>query len=490
MENQNIQSRVTIPACTTKTACDSSSALEQAQRQENELQTPTSNEFTDSQYQRFTPARKSIITAVLSFCGFLAPMSSTAVLSALPEVADEFGTTGDIISLSNALFMASMALSPLFFGPMSQLYGRRIIMVACAAIFCAASALTAAAPNLAVYFVARIITAFQGTSFLVVGASCLSDVFAPSERATALGWFLSGTTIAPAIAPFLGGVLVTYARWRDIFWLQTGLAGLAVVLLYLFLPETFPNPLISAHSGQGLRVHVSLLAKALNPWAVLVIMYREPTVLLVALASAAVVWNIYSILTPIRYIINPRFQLTSPLQSGLVFLVPGAGSLMGTFLGGRWADRYVRKYMAKRGRRVPEDRLRSCVWSLGVIIPGAILIYGWTIQTEVGGMPVPFIAMFVQGVFQMFCIPSLNTYCLDVLQPQGRSAEAVSCNYLLRYLAAAIDSGTVLPIVSSIGVGWFCVITCGMLILSTVGVLCSIRFGEGWRNRRQSEKPS
>jgi MFS family permease len=141
------------------------------------------------------------------------------------------------------------------------------------------------------------------------------------------------------------------------------------------------------------------------------------------LASSSLVWNMYSLLTPIRYVLNPRFELTSPLQSGLFYIAPGCGYLFGTFFGGRWADHIVKKWIGIRGERVPEDRLRSCLVSMGVIIPACMLIYGWSVEKRVGGIALPVIMMFLQGVAQLFCFPSLNTYCLDVMQ--GRSAEVV-----------------------------------------------------------------
>jgi hypothetical protein len=78
---------------------------------------PTSD---DSIYDRIPPYRKSIITCVVSFCGFLAPMSSTTVLSAIPEVASSFNTTGSIIDLTNAVYLIFMGFSPCFWGPLSQ----------------------------------------------------------------------------------------------------------------------------------------------------------------------------------------------------------------------------------------------------------------------------------------------------------------------------------------------------------------------------------
>lgn len=88
----------------------------------------TSDEFQEvdaEQYLRFSPARKIIIVFVLSFCSFLAPISSTSILSGIPEVAKTYNTTGSIINASNALYLAFMGVSAPFWGPFSQVWGRR-----------------------------------------------------------------------------------------------------------------------------------------------------------------------------------------------------------------------------------------------------------------------------------------------------------------------------------------------------------------------------
>lgn len=82
-------------------------------------------EIPDEFYDIIPPGRKIVITTLLSFCSFLSPTSSTTVLAAVPEVAAEFDTTGIIINLTNALYMLFMGISPCFWGPMSQVYGRR-----------------------------------------------------------------------------------------------------------------------------------------------------------------------------------------------------------------------------------------------------------------------------------------------------------------------------------------------------------------------------
>jgi len=79
----------------------------------------------DEIYNRFSERRKMVIVAAMSFCSFLAPVSSTTVLSAVPEVAATFNTDGSIINISNALYMLFMGISPCFYGPYGNIYGRK-----------------------------------------------------------------------------------------------------------------------------------------------------------------------------------------------------------------------------------------------------------------------------------------------------------------------------------------------------------------------------
>lgn len=113
-------------------------------------------------------------------------------------------------------------------------------------------------------------------------------------------------------------------------------------------------------------------------------------------------WNQYSLLTPIRYVLNPRFHLTTPLQSGLLYIAPGGGYSIGTFLGGRWADYIVRRWIHKRGGvHVPEDWLKSCLPFMIMVIPACILIYGWMVEKSLGGISVP-VAVMVSRVSRSY----------------------------------------------------------------------------------------
>lgn len=100
------------------------SAIDPQNQSLAKTKTAASEENNDI-YNRFTPARKRIITAIASVGGVVATMASLLVLSAIPEVAEAFNTSGTVINYSNAVYMLFMAFSMLFWPPLSQVFGRK-----------------------------------------------------------------------------------------------------------------------------------------------------------------------------------------------------------------------------------------------------------------------------------------------------------------------------------------------------------------------------
>ncbi|GES58554.1 MFS transporter [Aspergillus terreus] len=435
----------------------------------------------EDQYQRFSPARKLLIVSTLAFCALLAPISSTAIMAAVPELAKTYQTTLEVINASTAVYLTSMGVAALFWGPLSQVYGRRPVFIASSVLFFLFTVATTLAPTLSTYFVFRALTAFQGTSFLVVGSSAIGDIYAPDARATALGWILSGSMVGPAFGPFLGGVVITFRPWRTIFWLLTAMAGTAALAIILVFPETLPPSTQHALPGHSLPTKAKALWQRISPARVIALNVTYPNLLLTGLTAGALVWCQYALLTPIRPILNPRFHLTTPVEAGLFYLAPGAGYLFGNLFGGRWADHVVAVYVTRRGVRVPEDRLRAGLLPLCVLAPASLLAYGWTLDRRAGGIPAPVVAMFVQGVSQLLALPALNTYCLDVMHAAGRSAEVVAGSYVFRYAFAALATGVALPAIDTMGVGWFNTLSALFLLVCGGAVWLTAVYGARWR---------
>ena len=230
--------------------------------------------------------------------------------------------------------------------------------------------------------------------------------------------------------------MVTFTSWRVIFFVQAALGGVALILLAFFLPETIHPASLPQRGATFCGRFVIWIQAPVNVMK----LFKNRTYLFVVspfvdrrifswgltstqcLALSSLVWNMYSLLTPIRYVLNPRFNLTSPLQSGLLYIAPGVGYVVGSMIGGRWADHTVRSWIKKRGFRQPEDRLRSSIPFLGVFLPAAMVLYGWTLDKRLGSIPLPVICMFVQGVAQLAAFPSLNAHILDTMHEHSGAA--------------------------------------------------------------------
>lgn len=120
---------------------------------------------TDQKYSRFSNKQKHMCIFIAAVSGFLSPLSSLALLPAIPEIADEYNTTGEIINISNAIYCVFMSLSPCIFSPFSDIYGRRFSFLVCTFLFSLCSVLVAVSPNVAMFFVFRSLTALVGTAF-------------------------------------------------------------------------------------------------------------------------------------------------------------------------------------------------------------------------------------------------------------------------------------------------------------------------------------
>jgi MFS family permease len=144
-------------------------------------------------------AQKCLVVFVTSFVTLTACFSSTSLLSAADQIANEFGTTADIINASNAGLLITMGLSNFIWGPLIPLVGRLYTFNSCIVMLLVWTVAASVAPNLASFVVFRIFSGFQGTFFHVTGQAILAEYFPPVKRGTATGFFLCGTVLGPPL---------------------------------------------------------------------------------------------------------------------------------------------------------------------------------------------------------------------------------------------------------------------------------------------------
>ncbi|THY60171.1 MFS general substrate transporter [Aureobasidium pullulans] len=413
---------------------------------------------------------KYVILFTVSFMCLAATFSSTCLYPATPEIAAEFGTTAEHINVTNAGVLLAMGSSSLLWAPIARTLGRRTAYNAAIAVLFLCSIGTALSINMAMFTAMRVLAGFQGTYNMVAGQTIIADIFDQKRRGTAVGFFMVGSVLGPAIGPLVGGIIVTFASWRIIFWVQTGMVGLGLVLSLLFVPSIAQPHQIT--EKPSLKLWGKSQVEMLKVFTLLIypnvfFAKSEPmTDEAQDLACGLLAWTQYSLLAAPRHLINPRFNLTSPLVSGLFYIAPGAGFLLGSIAGGRFSDMTMaKKIMQRGGKRVPQDRLNSGLIAFFLIIPASQLIYGWCLQYDVGGLALAIVAAFFTGAGLMAAFSSLNTYCAEAI-PEQRTA-VIASKYFIQYIFGASGNAAIVPLIDSIGIG----------LAATIGVILAISGG-------------
>jgi MFS family permease len=143
--------------------------------------------------------QKYLVVFVTSFVTMTASFISTSLMSAATQIADEYGSTADIINASNAGLLIAMGLSPFVWSPLITLVGRLYTFNTCIFMLLVWTIAASVSPNLACFITFRVLSGFQGTFFHVTSQAILAEYFRPVERGTATGFFLAGTVLGPPL---------------------------------------------------------------------------------------------------------------------------------------------------------------------------------------------------------------------------------------------------------------------------------------------------
>ena len=195
---------------------------------------------SDAGHATHLPAK---IIATLALLAAVAPLAIDMYLPAFPEMSVEFDTSASAVQLTLTTFLVGLALGQLVFGPLSDRYGRRpllLIGTAACAVFSAGAAL---APSIELLAAARFVQGFAGAAGIVLGRAVISDRARGAAAARLFSLLVVINAVAPVIAPLLGGVVVTNFGWRGVFWVLTVLSALMFVCVLALVSETLPKEL-------------------------------------------------------------------------------------------------------------------------------------------------------------------------------------------------------------------------------------------------------
>jgi MFS family permease len=176
------------------------------------------------------PLDHGTIVAIMSgilLAMFLSALEQTIVAPALPSIGRSLGNVETLSWVVSAYLLTYTAATPLF-GKLSDIYGRRWMMLAALVIFLVGSAACALAPNMPALIVARGLQGIGGGGILPIAHTVIGDMVSPRDRPRYQSYTSVMFLAASVIGPLLGGVLTDHLHWTMIFWINLPLGALAL----------------------------------------------------------------------------------------------------------------------------------------------------------------------------------------------------------------------------------------------------------------------
>ena len=177
-----------------------------------------------------------LLLVAMTACGTL---GMHVIIPALPATARALGMSIGTAQLTITLYLIGLAIGQLLYGPVSDRFGRRPVLLVGLSLFTGASIVTAVAPNATVLITARILQSIGGCAGLVLGRAAVRDGATADKAAGQLALLTLVMAMVPAIAPAIGGYITAYIDWRASYVLLALFGGTTLLACFLLMPETF-----------------------------------------------------------------------------------------------------------------------------------------------------------------------------------------------------------------------------------------------------------
>ena len=216
----------------------------------------------------------------------MVPYSLDMYTPVVPELPYYFGTTAGAVNLTILCFFLFFALSILAFGPLSDKFGRKPILLLGLSLYVTGSALCALAEWVWALVAFRVVQAVGAGTVVSVTTALVKDSFEPSRRARILALLQMLQVVGPVAAPLIGGMVLLVATWHMTFWVLA-LLGLSCLVLSLRLKETLPP---AKRTGEGVVASIARLGvvakdPAFDVFLVVMALFSVPFMAYVATAS-------------------------------------------------------------------------------------------------------------------------------------------------------------------------------------------------------------
>jgi multidrug resistance protein len=371
------------------------------------------------------------------------------VAPALTSIASQFNITNEVeLSLTLSIFVLAYAVGPLFLGPLSEMYGRVIVLQLANAFYLCFNLGCGLAQSKGQMIAFRFLAGLGGSAPLAIGGGVLSDLFRAEERGRAISIYSLAPLLGPAIGPIAGGFISEKTTWRWVFWSTTIADAIIQISGLFFLQETYTPVLLHRKKLKLIKetgnenLHTEYDHPDRTVLRTLQISLGRPFKLLGTQIIVQVLALYMAYLYGLMYLVLSTFPALwetvyheSIGIGGLNYISLGCGFFLGTQVCAPLQDRIYSALKARnKGVGRPEFRVPLMVPG-AVLVPVGLFWYGWTAEKQTHWiLPNIGAAIFAAGVITGFqCI---QTYIVD--------------SYT-RYAASAVGAATVLRSLAGFG---------------------------------------
>lgn len=203
---------------------------------------------------------KVFLLVLLGMLSAFGPFVTDMYLPSLPAMAEYFSTNSSMVQLGLTTSMIGLALGQIFFGPLSDKYGRRPLLLASMGLFIISTVFCLFAPDIYTFVTLRLIQGIAGAGGIVISRSVATDKFSGKELAKMLAVIGAINGVAPVAAPVIGGLLTGSVGWKGIFVILL-LIGVVLGIGCIRFRESLPSEkrskagVVSTFRSFGVIVH-------------------------------------------------------------------------------------------------------------------------------------------------------------------------------------------------------------------------------------------
>jgi MFS transporter, DHA1 family, multidrug resistance protein len=307
----------------------------------------------------------------LAAISFVGPLAVHLFLPVIPAVKATLHLSSSLAQLTFSIALFGMAFSTLFYGSLSDRYGRRPVLLSGLALFLVGSAISAFAVSVSTLVLGRLVQAIGAGCGITLGRAIAQDVYGPQHLVKVIAYLTMAYTIGPMISPIVGGILIDAFGWRSVFAFALVFGAVIAVCAYFVIFETRPPSPNNQVRVNVLRSYGELFGHV--RFTAFVLQSGFMTGAFLATATAA------------SNLMKDMLQRPST-EFGIYFLLFPFGYLFGNFITSRIGNRAANETMVLIGSLflIVTIAIQSALLLGGYVTPLSLFVPGFFITMSQG----------------------------------------------------------------------------------------------------------